>query len=393
MKKNNTTAYFLLSAMLILFTVAGCEEDSSSSADPDRLPLSFQEEFAIGADDEEVPDEALLGSPISVKTDGAGNIYIADSQLSAIKVFDDEGNYLRSVGQAGSGPGDLGSSPVFEMDSEDNLIAFNRSAQLISWFSEDGELLKTASPEMDQMVWSSQIRQLDGNGYVALRKLLEPEGENESMAYRSNVLHFFDESFGNHTASAGTLDSLMDTSSPFVEYYTRLFDDAGTFWPEENGGLWFAPAIYDGVLYRFGQTDSGWRPVEEIQGYTIPEEPVTYFEEADPDNPGQIVFTVYTGDGPFVGIVNSESLGVFTLSDGRLLHISSQLVEEDRQTIVEIFSREGELEGIGRLEEFTYPATVQNALIEFIWKDQNDRFYFIDNRDVPVVRVGQIEGI
>lgn len=392
MKKNNTTAYFLLSAILILFAVTGCEEDSPSSADPDRLPLSFQEEFAIGADDEEVPDEALLGSPISVKTDGAGNIYIADSQLAVIKVFNNEGNYLRTVGQAGSGPGDFGSEPAFELDSEDNLIAFNRSAQLISWFSEDGELLKTASPEMDQMVWSSQIRQLAGNGYATLRKLLEPEEENESLAYHSNVLHFFDESFENRTASAGPLDSLMDTGSQFVEYYARFFK-AGTFWPEENGGLWFAPVMYDGILFRFDETESGWKPVEEIQGYTIPEEPVTYSEEADPDKPGQIVFTVYTGDGPFVGMVNSASLGVFRLNDGRLLHISSQLVEEERQTMVEVFTREGKLEGIGRLEAFTYPVTVQNALIESIWKDQNGRFYFIDNREVPVVRVGQIEGI
>ncbi|MEX2402485.1 MAG: hypothetical protein WD625_00050, partial [Balneolales bacterium] len=108
-----------------------------------------------------------------------------------------------------------------------------------------------------------------------------------------------------------------------------------------------------------------------------------------------LIVNMYNGSGviSYRGKVHSESLGVFTLNDGRLIHFSSQLDEGERRTLIEVFSSEGELEGVGRLEEFTFAGTEAGPLIGSFWKDEEDRFYFIDNQDVPIVRVGRIEGI
>lgn len=102
---------------------------------------------------------------------------------------------------------------------------------------------------------------------------------------------------------------------------------------------------------------------------------------------------IYTDKGTksVSAYLKSVSLGIFEMKDGRLIHLSSQLQDGQRKTIVEVFNEEGKLEGVGLLEKFTFAGTEQKALITNIWKDKDDRFYIIDKQDVPVVRVGRIE--
>jgi hypothetical protein len=62
-------------------------------------------------------------------------------------------------------------------------------------------------------------------------------------------------------------------------------------------------------------------------------------------------------------------------------------------TMVEVFYRKGKLEGFGRLQKLTFPGSAKGAKIKSLWKDKNDRFYFIDERKVPIVRIGKIKGL
>lgn len=60
----------------------------------------------FGSDESEY-EEDYFKNPADVAIDNNGNIYIADNQLSCIKVYDSEGKFLRKIGKAGQGPGDL----------------------------------------------------------------------------------------------------------------------------------------------------------------------------------------------------------------------------------------------------------------------------------------------
>ena len=59
----------------------------------------------VGAE-ENGPD--AFGRVVSVLLDGAGTIFVADGILKEIKIFDAGGTFARSIGRAGSGPGERG---------------------------------------------------------------------------------------------------------------------------------------------------------------------------------------------------------------------------------------------------------------------------------------------
>jgi hypothetical protein len=56
-----------------------------------------------GIDDEEV----LFGLVTGVVTDDQGNLYVLDAQLAEVMVFSPDGEFLRSIGRQGSGPGEF----------------------------------------------------------------------------------------------------------------------------------------------------------------------------------------------------------------------------------------------------------------------------------------------
>jgi hypothetical protein len=83
-------------------TVAGVVHAVSSGT-----PVEWQvEEVArIGSLD---AGPAAFGRVRSVVLDGGGSIYVADQQAAEIRVFDSRGEYVRTLGRRGRGPGEFG---------------------------------------------------------------------------------------------------------------------------------------------------------------------------------------------------------------------------------------------------------------------------------------------
>lgn len=67
-------------------------------------PASLVEEVRFQGEDG-TPSE--LGEPRDVAVDGLGRIYVVDGKPAAIKVFSPEGQYIRSIGREGEGPGEF----------------------------------------------------------------------------------------------------------------------------------------------------------------------------------------------------------------------------------------------------------------------------------------------
>jgi hypothetical protein len=69
------------------------------------VTVRLEELWRIGGDtDAEGEFFGVLGS---VLEDGEGNVYLLDRQLNEIKVFSPEGEYLRTIGREGEGPGEF----------------------------------------------------------------------------------------------------------------------------------------------------------------------------------------------------------------------------------------------------------------------------------------------
>jgi hypothetical protein len=65
----------------------------------------LEELWRIGGDTD--VEEEFFGVISRVTTDKEGQIYLLDSQLSEVKVFDQDGSYVRTIGREGEGPGEF----------------------------------------------------------------------------------------------------------------------------------------------------------------------------------------------------------------------------------------------------------------------------------------------
>ena len=68
------------------------------------MTVTLDENWRLGGDDE---DGEIFGVISRVLSDSEGNVYILDSQLSEVKIYDADGNFLNTIGREGEGPGEF----------------------------------------------------------------------------------------------------------------------------------------------------------------------------------------------------------------------------------------------------------------------------------------------
>ena len=95
------------------------------------------------------PPEALT-DPTDVVTDPRnGDVYVAESHtdvsapnlVGRISVFDKSGKFLRSIGKAGTGPGEFRTPHALEFDSKGRLIVADRHNHRIQILTRDGKFI------------------------------------------------------------------------------------------------------------------------------------------------------------------------------------------------------------------------------------------------------------
>ena len=111
--------------------------------------FSLEEELSIG---EVAGTEEYMFSRIDdIAVDDEENIYILDSKQTHIKTFNRDGEYLKSIGRKGQGPGEL-QYPVNLTISPMNEILVNDYARCLSIFSIDGNFLRAVSLTTMRMI-------------------------------------------------------------------------------------------------------------------------------------------------------------------------------------------------------------------------------------------------
>jgi len=69
----------------------------------ETIHITLEEEWRQGGED----DDVLFGVVSQLVQDDEGNIYLLDGQLSEVQVFSSGGEYLRTIGREGEGPGEF----------------------------------------------------------------------------------------------------------------------------------------------------------------------------------------------------------------------------------------------------------------------------------------------
>jgi len=96
------------------------------------------------------PPEAL-SEPNDVVTDpGNGDVYVAESHtdvtdpnlIGRISVFDKNGKFLRTIGKAGTGPGEFRTPHALEFDSMGRLVVADRHNHRVQILTKDGRFVR-----------------------------------------------------------------------------------------------------------------------------------------------------------------------------------------------------------------------------------------------------------
>jgi hypothetical protein len=99
---------------------------------------SVVEELRIGV--AEGDPDYQFGNITGIDADSDGRIYVLDQQAQALRIFDADGTLLRTVGRAGSGPGEFstGAGPVF-VGRGDTVLVADIILQRVNRFLAGGE--------------------------------------------------------------------------------------------------------------------------------------------------------------------------------------------------------------------------------------------------------------
>jgi sugar lactone lactonase YvrE len=87
--------------------------------------------------------DGLFRQPTDVAWDSQGNIYITDGYInSRVAKYDKNGDWVKSWGSKGTGPGQFRTPHAIAIDSRDNIYVGDRANRRIQVFDTDGKFLR-----------------------------------------------------------------------------------------------------------------------------------------------------------------------------------------------------------------------------------------------------------
>jgi hypothetical protein len=95
------------------------------------------------------PVDGLFRQPTDVAWDSQGNIYISDGYInSRVAKYSKDGDWVKSWGEPGTGPGQFRTVHAIAIDRNDNVYVGDRSNHRVQVFDTDGKLLRMFSVDV-----------------------------------------------------------------------------------------------------------------------------------------------------------------------------------------------------------------------------------------------------
>ena len=108
-------------------------------------PLSLAEELSIG--EAEGRKEYMFSRVSDVEADDTGRIFVSDSKEANVKVFDQNGDYIRTIGRKGQGPGELQMPNDIYIDTKGRLYISDVWNERLSVFNRQGDFVGSSNFE------------------------------------------------------------------------------------------------------------------------------------------------------------------------------------------------------------------------------------------------------
>ena len=365
---------FLVSVVAALFTPI--VDDPAQ-----RIRVSLSHVLDIG-EAEADSTEYLFGRPTSVMPGPDGYIYVADRHTYNIRVFDPSGTYVRTLGSRGEGPAEFASVAMLAFDASGHLLAWDKGMRfrLTRLHPETGE-------EIDTYPMAGRFRTgvasfqpgpaIDGQPtYIFLLHRESPDDTRDDHRYFT----VRGEDMSSVLATFGAYD-LAYSPDRFAKIHALAWP--GQFVVEDDGDVWFAPGIYTGTLHRFAYEGGHWEQAQGAEGYVEDGRPHVTIDPGSERRDDYLY--VQNTERTDAGRSRNTSIGLVQLSTGELVHFTYYIRDDQGHVVAEVFGPEGALIGWDVVYE-DLPVQAYPPL-RAVSIDGNDRIYWIDETDVPRVRV------
>ncbi|MCK4980373.1 MAG: 6-bladed beta-propeller, partial [Candidatus Delongbacteria bacterium] len=158
-------------------------------SDP-NYKITPKEVFAIQGYDENATDSLRnFIQPQDVAVDSRGNIYVLDSRLASIKIFDKNGLFVKSIGRKGTGPEEF-ELPWQMLMLNDTLFVADNASRQFSVFDNKFNFIRTFTLGNNNTL--IVMIPIDSNSFISATQSWKVEGED---AYYVNTTSLRDSKF------------------------------------------------------------------------------------------------------------------------------------------------------------------------------------------------------
>lgn len=373
---------------MMLFLLAGIFPILAFSQQPTSGEIEIEYLFTVG-ETIGFGEEGYLISPFSLVTDQNGRIYVSEHEERQIHQYTANGEYIRSFGGPGRGPGEFNEISEIAIDSENRLLAMDRFQFKVSRFNtESGDIEEHMFEDMSQINMSTLITLPDdrfAGVYVESGpRLTDPEKIRAVRMYR----------FGEGEKESSVFEIFRHQFNPDDTMEARLGTGLGHHLSKLSEKEMVAGHnVYMGRHFMINR-DTGDVRVFENSELSPP-----HTHEMDPDDRPQDFGQMYAGSvsggdqsGTFYYQILHYSM-VYALLDENLLHIYRQNEKEGfaHSTMLEIFSPDGDLLFHDEIE-IEQQADEEPEFRQYLHIDEQGRLFVLDRyeMDDPKIRVYQI---
>jgi hypothetical protein len=123
-------------------------------------------------------DEYLFGRIEAITATSNGNIWVAESSIPQIRMFDADGRFLRNVGGPGDGPGEYNRLMGMKRTGDDHVVIFDPRSRRVTIYDADGE--HVVSHRVDSGLNSTDVLYVakDGTAFVKTMDMDVPRAPN-----------------------------------------------------------------------------------------------------------------------------------------------------------------------------------------------------------------------
>lgn len=116
---------------------------STAQAKTPKVRCDLKEVMHVGGPDADEPAQFYekIGT-VEIDADGQGNVYVLDSGNCRVQVFGSNGDYVRTVGREGGGPGEFKLPRHLDVNKAGMLAVYDMGQNRISLFDAEGTLVR-----------------------------------------------------------------------------------------------------------------------------------------------------------------------------------------------------------------------------------------------------------